>query len=44
MAEIRNYTLNFSSGRSRWSLNFLAPSRKLASTEVELPIAEAQRG
>ena len=33
MAEIKNYTLNFGSGRARCALNFA--SAKLACTEIE---------
>lgn len=44
MAEIRNYTLNFSFGRSCWSLNFPFVPGKLACTEIELNVAKVQHG
>jgi hypothetical protein len=42
MAEIRNYTLNFGSGRP--AAPGLTCSRKLASAEIERSIPEFQHG
>jgi hypothetical protein len=36
MADIKNYTLNFVSGRPRWRAGLTCAARTLASNEIEL--------
>ena len=36
MADIKNYTLNFGSGRPRWRADLTCALRRSASTEIEL--------
>jgi hypothetical protein len=44
MADIKNYTLNFGSGRPRWCAALTCAARKSACTGIELRRAEVTGG